>query len=208
MTEEEAKEWLTVNLNVSRETLDRIEAFRAIVVVENERQNLISAATIPRFWARHVVDSAQLLLHAPATGNWLDLGSGAGFPGVIVAILRDLPVTLTESRRLRSGFLREVVNRLGLSNATIHAASVESLRAQQFSVITARAFAPLPKLLTLAHRFSTEKTLWLLPKGRSAREKVASVTNAWHGVFHVKQSVTDPDAAIIVASGVKRAGQR
>lgn len=204
MTEDEARAWLAETLDVSRETMGKLEAFADAVVAENERQNLISVATIPQIWARHIVDSAQLLAldDAHGEGPWLDLGSGPGFPGIVIAILQSRPVILVESRRKRFEFLAETARMLGLDHVSVHGGRLETLPSRPVSTITARAFAPLPKLLDLAHRFSTEKTLWLLPKGRSAREELESVRSAWHGAFHVKPSITDAEAAIIVATGV------
>lgn len=204
MTEEEARAWLGETCNVSRETMKRLEAFVAAVIAENARQNLVSAATIPQIWARHIVDSAQLLALGDARDKepWLDLGSGPGFPGIVIAILQPHPVILVESRRKRFEFLAEMAKMLGLDHVSVHGGRLETLRSEPVSTITARAFAPLPRLLDLAHRFSTEKTLWLLPKGRSAREELESVRSAWHGAFHVKPSITDAEAAIIVATGV------
>ncbi len=208
MTEAEARTWLRDILNVSRETEGRIEAFKQMVIDESARQNLISAATIPHFWVRHILDSAQLLLDAPAKGRWLDLGTGAGFPGIIIAMLRERPITLVESRRKRSLFLQSAIDHFDLHHADLVSGSLESMETDPFSVISARAFAPLPKLLSLAHRFSRPKTVWLLPKGRSAREEVESIKGDWGGMFHVKQSLTDPDANIIIAHSVTRKGRR
>lgn len=204
MTEEEARAWLRETLDVSRETIGKIEAFAAAVIAANSHQNLISTATIPQMWARHIVDSAQLVLLVERRdeGPWLDLGSGPGFPGIVIAILQPRPVVLVESRRKRFEFLAQMAETLGLDNVSIHGGRLETLPSRPVSTITARAFAPLPKLLDLAHRFSTEKTQWLLPKGRSAREELESARSAWHGAFHVKPSITDAEAAIIVATGV------
>ncbi len=214
MTEDEAQGWLTESLGVSRETLDRLDAFRGMVIAESASQNLISAASIPQFWGRHIVDSAQLLSHVegrpgsepgkPGRGDWIDLGTGAGFPGIVVALMRDAPMILVESRRRRVEFLQSVVDQLGLKHVRIHGGRLENLPDRAAAVISARAFAPLPKLLDLAHRFSRNETLWLLPKGRSAHEELETIKRSWQGVFHVKQSVTDPEAAIIVASRVRR----
>lgn len=208
MTEEEAKAWLADTLSVSRETMANLQGIVDAVIAENDLQNLISAATIPHIWERHIVDSAQLLAFAKgdraAKFPWMDLGTGAGFPGLVIAALRpDLPVILVESRRRRFEFLRDTARALGLSNVMVHGGKLESLESRPVGVISARAFAPLPKLLELAHRFSRKETIWLLPKGRSARDEVNSVTPAWHGVFHVEQSITDADAAIVVASGIR-----
>jgi 16S rRNA (guanine527-N7)-methyltransferase len=203
MDESEAKLWLEAELGVSRETMARLAAFGALLRIENEKQNLVSAATLDSFWSRHMVDSAQLLRFADAVGPWLDLGSGAGFPGLIVAALRDQPVTLIESRRLRGDFLKRAAGVLHIEPEIIQA-PVERVPARPFTVISARAFAPLPRLLNLAHRFSTEKTLWLLPKGRGAKSELEAVRDAWQGDFRLEPSLTDADAAIIVATGVRR----
>ncbi len=204
MTEEEARAWMMETLCVSRETLEKLDAFQQMVIEENDRQNLISAGTIDQFWSRHIVDSAQLLSLAANEGVWIDLGTGAGFPGVVIALLRDSPMIFVESRRKRIDFLVESVEKLGLAHVRIHGGRLETMPATTTSVISARAFAPLPKLLNLAHRFSNNETIWVLPKGRSAHEELETVRRSWQGVFHVKQSVTDADAAIITATGVRR----
>lgn len=203
MTEAEAQAWLVDSLGVSRETLARLDLFRQMVIAENDRQNLVSAGSIPYFWARHIVDSAQLLsLNQRPDATWLDLGTGAGFPGMVIAMLHSAPITFVESRRRRVEFLRYAVESLGLEHVTVELCQLESYRTRGFDVISARAFAPLGRLLPLAHRFSTTNTVWLLPKGRSAHAEVESVRESWQGMFHVKHSVSDPGAAIIVASGI------
>jgi 16S rRNA (guanine527-N7)-methyltransferase len=205
MTEEEAKAWLLETRGVSRETFDKLDAFRALVLEESQRQNLISAASADQMWARHIVDSAQLIPLAGANkGPWLDLGTGAGFPGIVVAILEARPVILVESRRKRADFLKLAADTLGLKNVILHGGRLELLSDRPASVISARAFAPLPKLLEAAFRYSRNGTVWVLPKGRSAREELESIAHSWQGVFHVEQSITDVDAAIIVARDVKR----
>ncbi|MFO1240799.1 MAG: 16S rRNA (guanine(527)-N(7))-methyltransferase RsmG [Sphingomonadaceae bacterium] len=206
MTEDEAREWLIRHFDVSRETMIRLEAFGAAVIQENQNQNLISAATVSSIWSRHILDSAQLLRLGPTVDTslpWLDLGTGAGFPGMIVAILADYPITLVESRRKRFEFLVDQAKSLGLTNVRVHCGRLETLETFPVGTISARAFAPLRKLLGLAHRFSTEKTRWLLPKGRSVREELESVASSWQGSFQVESSQTDADAAIIVATGVR-----
>ncbi len=210
MNEAEAKAWLIDAMDVSRETLEQLDALRALVIAENEKQNLISAASIPYFWTRHIVDSAQLLTLANDDDceNWLDLGTGAGFPGMVIAILRGFPVTLVESRRRRTDFLSESAEKLGLVHVDVCGGRLETLPSAPFSVISARAFAPLHRLLPLAHSFSTTKTVWLLPKGRGAREEIESIKDAWRGMFHVKQSLTDPTSAIIVATQVAKKGRQ
>lgn len=207
MTEDEAKAWLGATLDVSRETLDRLEAYRAMVLAETAHQNLIARSTFDVFWARHIVDSAQLLTHVEGAGDgpWLDLGAGAGLPGIVLAIIGARPVHMVEERRGRIGFLNRVVDALGLNTATVHGCKVEALRLPPAAIITARAFAPLSKLFDLAHRFARPDTLWLLPKGRSAQDEVETARANWQAVFHVKQSITDSEAAILVARNVRKA---
>lgn len=206
MTEDDARAWLAETLHVSRETLDQLAAYRAMVLAETAHQNLIARSTFDVFWTRHIVDSAQLMLHLDGApeGDWLDLGAGAGLPGIVIALLGTRTVHLVEERKGRIGFLQRVVEGLGLASAQVHGCKVEALQLAPAAIITARAFAPLPKLLDLGARFSRPETLWLLPKGRSAREEVEKVRGTWQGVFHVKHSITDAEAAIIVAQGVRK----
>jgi 16S rRNA (guanine527-N7)-methyltransferase len=213
VTEDEAQGWLRDRLDVSRETLEQLDAYREMVIEESAHQNLISAATIPHFWARHIVDSAQLLgMAATHTGDvnrsWLDLGSGAGLPGIVLAILSDSPILLVEERRKRHEFLSRAAELLSLPHAQIYGCRLELVPSQIASVITARAFAPLPKLFALAQRFSRNETVWLLPKGKSGEEELENARASWQGVFHVEQSVTDADAAIIVAHSVHQGKRR
>ncbi len=193
---------------VSRETRARFEELIVLLRAENAQQNLISKASLEQIMARHIVDSAQLFFLAPDAASWLDLGSGAGFPGLVIAILSGSPVTLIESRRLRADWLVRAADHLALTNVRVCAMRVEAVDRFTASVITARAFAPLPKLFGLAHRFSNRDTCWILPKGRTAAEELASVASTWHGRFEMKPSITDPDSAIIVAHDVQPIGAR
>jgi 16S rRNA (guanine527-N7)-methyltransferase len=203
MTEEQAQDWLRANFDVSRETWGRLEAFVAFLQREAASQNLIAASTLESIWSRHVVDSAQLLKllpdEAPKDRNWLDLGSGAGFPGIIVAILSDYYVTLVESRNRRIDYLQRAIEMLDLeNNVTLAGMPLERLKTAPYSVISARAFAPLPRLFELAARFSTDKTNWLLPKGRNAAKEWQEVLPVWTGNFRIDPSVTDAESGILV----------
>jgi 16S rRNA (guanine527-N7)-methyltransferase len=201
VTEDEAR----AALDVPRETCARLEAFVALLHAENERQNLVSKPSLEAVWARHIYDSAQLLRYAPPTGTWLDLGTGAGFPGLVVAALHAGPVTLVEARRLRVDFLRRAAEVLGVSETTeILLAKVEAISDRTFDVISARAFAPLEKLLALSVRFAHSETLWILPKGRNAKSELEAARASWQGDFRLEPSLTDADAHIIVARGVRR----
>jgi len=204
MTDDEAKLWLQKQLHVSRETMDELELFVTFLKREAQSQNLISASTIDHIWSRHIVDSAQLLTllgNIHPNMRWLDLGSGAGFPGLIIAMLTDFHVTLVESRSRRIEYLERAVEMLDLSKRVrVAGTTLERLETAPFSVISARAFAPLPKLFALASRFSTNNTLWLLPKGRNASHEWTTAQKDWQGEFRVATSVTDQDAGILVGT--------
>lgn len=202
--EAEAKRWLTDCLGVSRGTLERLETFAQFVHDQAAHQNLVSASTLPQIWQRHIVDSAQLLRFAdPQAGElWIDLGSGAGFPGIVIALLAPCKMVLIESRGLRIAYLEDAIDLLGLETwVSVAGMPLDRMESEEADYISARAFAPLPRLLEGAARFSTEKTRWLLPKGRNARAELESIDPAWHGVFHVEHSITDPDAAILIGTG-------
>ena len=188
--------------DVSRETIEKIEAYGALLREESKRQNLVSAATLDQLWERHILDSAQLVRFEPYAGaSWVDIGSGAGLPGIIIACLVEGPVTLIEPRRLRADFLHKVAESLKL-NAAVFLGKAE--RAQgSYDVITARAVADLSKLLKISAHLSTRKTQWVLPKGRSAERELAEAQQAWQGVFHVERSATDPESRIVIGTGVK-----
>jgi len=157
--------------------------------------------------AQHDDLTAVVLRFAPPGASWVDLGTGAGFPGLIVAALHDGPVTLIEERRLRVDFLRRAAEAMGLRIEILHA-KVERVPQRFFDVISARAFAPLEKLLSLGTAFSTQKSLWLLPKGRNAEAELAALDASWQGEYRLEPSVTDAEAQIIVATGVRRAAPR
>lgn len=205
MTEQEAQDWLRANFDVSRETWQRLEGFLALLAEEMLHQNLISKSSADHVWDRHVVDSAQLLQHAPKGSIdkiWMDLGTGAGFPGIIMAILSDYKVQMVESRARRIAFLETVVEKLGLTDkALVFGDRLENVETHNVDVISARAFAPLPRLLSLSHRFSTENTVWLLPKGKNAVRELKGLSPKRQKMFHVEQSLTDPDAGILVGIG-------
>ncbi len=187
---------------VSRETFERLELYVARLREENQRQNLVSASTLNHVWERHILDSAQLVRFEPhPRSSWVDIGSGAGLPGVIVSCLVEGPVTLVEPRKLRAQFLVNLVAELGLSD-TVKCEKAEKVGGR-FDVITARAVARLTQLLRISHHLSTKKTVWALPKGRGAQSELAEARRAWQGAFHVERSVTDPDSCILVATGVR-----
>lgn len=201
MIEDEAGalEWLRGLPDCDAQAMDRLEGLVALLAEENERQNLVSAASMATVWRRHIADSAQLLSHVPrGTSPWLDLGTGAGFPGLVIAALRpECAVVMIESRTRRVAWLNEAVEALGLKAAEVIGGRLEHVPSRRAAVISARAFAPLPRLLALSARFSTSDTIWLLPKGRSAQQELTEVCD-WSHTFHVEQSVTDSQSGVII----------
>jgi len=200
MTEDEAQGWIRERYGVSRET--RLAAFVELLRDEAAKQNLIAPSTLEQIWSRHIVDSAQLLAHAPDDGVWLDIGSGAGLPGIVVALLRDAPVELVEPRKLRTDFLARAAAELGLADAAVHTAKIERTSGPA-AVISARAVAQLGDLFRIAAHRSTSSTVWVLPKGRNAQSEVAEARRKWHGSFHMEPSITAPDSLIVVAKGIR-----
>lgn len=206
MTEEEARDWLARH-DVSRGTIDAIAAFVDLLVAENERQNLVARSTIDHIWARHIIDSAQLVyLSDQPEKPWLDIGSGPGLPGIVIALLTGAETMLVEPRRLRVAFLERAVGALGLeTRANVILGKIETaILPFAPANITARAFASLDTIFTTTVERAGPEAIWVLPKGKSATDELESARRTWQGVFHVERSVSDPDAAIVVARGVGR----
>jgi 16S rRNA (guanine527-N7)-methyltransferase len=193
----------TAGRDVSRETFELIEAYVELLKTGAAEQNLIAPSTLETIWERHVLDSAQLVrLEAFAGATWVDVGSGAGLPGIVVALLVEGPVTLIEPRRLRAEFLSDVIAKLGLSDRVrVECAKVERIGGQ-FDLITARAVAPLDHLLAITEHLSKSGTAWVLPKGRNAQSELAQAKRNWHCDVRVEQSCTDPDSQILVLTRV------
>ena len=194
--------------DVPRETFALLGRYVALLLEENECQNLISKSTAEQVWERHIADGAQLIRLAPRPdSSWVDIGSGAGLPGLVIAILTEGRVTLVEPRKLRADFLQRATAVLGLTGrVTVHAAKAERIIGR-FDIITARAVASLEVLLSISRHLSTDKTLWLLPKGKSAQLELEEAKRSWQGGFRLVPSMTSPEAAILVASNVRRKGR-
>lgn len=193
--------------DVSRETLDRLENLLELTAKWNPAINLVSKSTLPDGWDRHIRDSAQLFNLAPTEArNWVDLGSGGGYPGLVIAVLSkeltpERRVTLVESDQRKATFLRQAAQSLGLSVRVIveRAELVEPLNAD---VLSARALASLTKLCEFAQRHLAPAGIALFPKGAAHAEELALARQSW--VFDLAQypSLTDKTAAILVLSGV------
>ena len=211
MTEEEAQSWLDQRGWWSGKAGDLLRQFVAMLLDEADRQNLISASSRDHVWARHIVDSAQLLalpglFERASEGLWVDLGTGAGLPGMVIACLTNTPVRLVEVRPLRVAFLRRCAEALELCHVDVVGSKVERANlGEAAGIISARAYAPLDRLLTSAHHLSDENTIWLLPKGRQGEKELEIIRRDWQAVFHVEQSITDPESVIVTIQKLHRA---
>jgi 16S rRNA (guanine527-N7)-methyltransferase len=200
VNEDDARDWCCHRF--SPVALERLDRFAALVVAENARQNLISPATCPTIWSRHVTDSAQLATHAaPGARSWIDIGSGAGFPGLVIAIVTDMQVTLVEPRARRAEFLEQAAGDLCLSNVSVQQVKAEGLAAKA-DVISARAVASIPALLAMSSHMRHPDTRLILPRGRNGASEVADLPVPMRSMFHVEQSVTSSGSVIVVAQGV------
>ncbi len=188
---------------VSRETFAQLSIYVDLLTAANASQNLIAASTMERVWERHILDSAQLARFEPFAGaSWVDIGSGAGLPGLVIAALTEGAMTLVEPRRLRAAFLEETVNSLALAGrVAVRQSKIEAIQGK-FDVITARAVAPLGRLLGLANHLSHERTVWVLPKGQNAKSELAEAQRSWQCEARSEASCTDPQATILVLSKV------
>ncbi len=188
--------------DVSRETCQRLEAYIALLARWNARINLVAPATIKTAWTRHVADSAQLFDLAPeSASSWLDLGSGAGLPGLPVAALAaekapDLHVTLVESDTRKAAFLATAAREMDL-DVTVEPHRIEALTPRPYDVVSARALAPLGRLCALAHRFSGRGTVFLFPKGARVDSELTAATAGWHIRAERIASRTDPEATVL-----------
>ena len=200
MTEEEAQSY--VGDRSDDGALDCLYRYVQLLLDENRRQNLISRSSEDFIWSRHIADSAQLLSYIGTKGTLMDVGSGPGLPGLVLAILQpDRHCVLIEPRKRRHEWLAETARALELRNVEVRGSGVEKLESFSADAITARAFAGLDKILTTCGRFSHTDTLWALPKGSSADSELSQLPSKHQPLFHVEQSITNPEAGIIVGRG-------
>lgn len=212
-----------LGINVSRETLQRLEIYAGLLVKWQAKINLVGPATLPDLWRRHFLDSAQLLSLLPASdplprpgggnssaggGTLVDLGSGAGFPGLVLAIMTDWRVHLLDSDQRKCAFLRQVALECGvLPQVTIHATRIEQVTGIAADVVTARACAPLSELLALAEPFIGEKGTGLFLKGAQAEEELTQAQRHWTMRLDRRESISDPAGKILIVSHLKRKSQ-
>jgi len=192
-------------LGVSRETLDRLEAYLDLLRRWQEKINLVSAGTLTDPWRRHIVDSGQLWRHWPAGATILaDLGSGAGLPGLVLAVKGAPVVHLVESDRRKAAFLREAARACDAS-VTVHAQRIEAVPPLAADVITARALAPLPDLLVLAERHMHPGTTLLLLKGRGAASELTRAREHWTMKVASDPSLSDAEGQLLNITEIRRA---
>ncbi len=189
---------------VSRETEARLRDYLALLLRWNTRINLVAKADAETLWTRHILDSAQLAPVLPLQpGPLIDLGSGAGFPGLVLALLSDRETHLVESDRRKCAFLQEAIRLLGLTEVTIHPTRIEAASLPPATIVSARALAPLPILLTHAHRILAPKGIALFPKGRTATEELTTAAVDWTMRIERFPSRTDPDSTILRLSEIR-----
>lgn len=199
---------------VSRETADLLDRFVDFLLPWAERTNLIARSTIPTVWTRHIADSLQLLPLAPAAMSWVDLGSGAGFPGIVLACAlagrAGAIVHLIESNGKKAAFLREAVQRLSLP-AEVHTVRIEDFVKNsklQPDVVTARAVAPLDRLLELTLPLLMNGALGVFPKGQDVEGELTRASKYWNIDAALVPSKTSPDGRIVVVRGLKQRSQK
>jgi 16S rRNA (guanine527-N7)-methyltransferase len=199
-----SREAFAASRGVSRETLDRLTVYLDLLHRWQRAINLVGPATLADPWRRHILDSAQLVQHLPAaTASLVDLGSGAGFPGMVLAVLGVPGVVLIESDRRKAQFLREVARATG-TEVTVRAERIENLAGWPADVITARALAPLPRLLPLAERFLAADSVCLFLKGYNAERELTQALKSWHMVPEMFSSLSAPTGTVLKLRGVGR----
>ncbi|WP_108663858.1 16S rRNA (guanine(527)-N(7))-methyltransferase RsmG [Acuticoccus kandeliae] len=201
--EEEARE--AVRASVDPATFEAIETFVASCQAWGRVTNLVSVADRDRLWHRHVMDSLQLLPLAEGAGpDWIDLGSGGGFPGMVVALARKgTRMTLVESNRKKSAFLLQAAAASGAS-IRVEPRRIEALPTKVHDVVSARALAALDALLGYALPFFGERTIGLFPKGRDAAREIEEARRRFHFEVRETPSRTEADAAILTVSQLTR----
>lgn len=201
------KRWFSGKFDVSRETLDRLSAYETLLRKWTPKINLVSASTLDDLWARHFADSAQLLNLAPKAGHWVDLGSGGGFPGLVVAALErdsaDLRFTLVEADQRKAAFLRTVIRELGL-NANVIARRIEDIEPLNADILSARALASLSTLLDFTELHRKPGGVSLLLKGENVEDEIAVALERWRFDCEKHASITDAKSSILCIGELQR----
>jgi 16S rRNA (guanine527-N7)-methyltransferase len=195
-------EGFAAETGVSRETMGRLVAYATLLVAWSARINLVGRTTLEDLWRRHFLDSAQLLPLIPTgTKTLIDLGSGAGFPALVLAILGVPGAELVEADSRKAAFLREAA-RITKTPVIVHGCRIEAVRPHEVDVLTARGCAPLPRLLSLGERFIGPRTTCLLAKGARAEEELTDAGKAWTMTLSRHPSRADPGGCILLLQQV------
>ncbi|MEI2804460.1 16S rRNA (guanine(527)-N(7))-methyltransferase RsmG [Albidovulum sp.] len=195
--------------NVSRETIDRLEQYESLLRKWNPRINLVSQGSLDALWTRHFADSAQIFhLAPPSASQWADLGSGGGFPGLVIAILAAearpmLRLTLVESDQRKAAFLATAAHALGVS-VDILARRIEALAPLRADVVSARGLAPLDTLLGYAERHLAPGGVALFPKGATVGAELDRALEHWRFCYQKEPSTTDPQGVVLITGGISR----
>jgi 16S rRNA (guanine527-N7)-methyltransferase len=200
---------LIEELNVSRETIEKLEIFDELLKKWNPKINLVSRKSLPDVWTRHIVDSLQVYRCVEPAGHWVDLGSGGGFPGVIVSIIASienpgLQVSLVESDQRKSAFLRTVLRETA-SKGVVITERIEKAEPLEADVLSARALADLSKLFEFSKRHLKAEGMALFPKGASWKKEVSDAKQEWNFDFEAVKSMTEPSAVVLKIKGVELA---
>ena len=200
---------MIANIDVSRETIERLEHFQSLVLKWTNKINLIARGTQAEVWDRHIVDSAQVWLAAPAEWTkWVDIGSGGGFPALVLAIIAkekhpDGAFTLIESDQRKCAFLRTVIRELDL-NATVKSERIEQADPENADILSARALASLDILLGFCERHMSSDGTALFQKGRKVQEEIAEAEQKWRFDYDLRTSITDAESSLVVVKGIAR----
>ncbi|MFT3690719.1 16S rRNA (guanine(527)-N(7))-methyltransferase RsmG [Paenirhodobacter sp.] len=203
------KEKFCQQMDVSRETLLRLETFEAILTKWNGAINLVSASSLQQIWTRHFLDSAQIFTLCPKAARvWVDIGSGGGLPGLVVAALAkeslpDLRVTLIESDTRKAAFLAAAARAMDV-DVTIHAKRIEAVVPQNADVLSARALAPLSVLLEYAERHLSGDGICIFPKGAHWQDEITAAHAAWRFNYTAQPSLTEDNAVVLEIMGAQR----
>jgi 16S rRNA (guanine527-N7)-methyltransferase len=194
--------------DVSRETIAKLLAYEALLRQWQRTINLVAPSTLDHIWSRHFADSAQLLALAPAGAqHWLDLGSGAGFPGLVLALLLaergGASITLIESDQRKAAFLREVARKTGVPVDILCERIEKSATQTKLDVITARGLAPLPRLLDLAAPYFSDDSVGLFLKGREAQAELDAASKRWNFSVASHPSLTDGEGRVVEVRALK-----
>jgi 16S rRNA (guanine527-N7)-methyltransferase len=201
-------EALLERLNVSRETFDRLKIFEQVLLKWNPKINLVSRNSLDDLWTRHIIDSVQVFRCVSPPNHWVDMGSGGGLPGVIVAIMAaeespNTKVTLIESDQRKSAFLRTAARECG-AKLTVISKRIEQADPQNADVLSARALADLSLLLKFSERHLSPTGTALFPKGANWKKEVDNARQRWRFDFEPITSLTEPDAVVLKIEGVAR----